>query len=202
MARGRFQQQQWEQRAEAIVEALERLCAARGFGAVTMDALADDVGISKATLYQHFDSKDALLAEMMKRHLDRFLAALASTADQPPVERLCAAVRVLMDGHLSPLQGLVIVGRDEALPVFYNTPVLVEKHEQTLAALTAIIEQGQAEGSITPDLDAFTIISAMLALSGVSVETGSGLVFRPVSTTLPDTANQMVKFFERAIRSY
>ena len=106
MARGRFQQQQWEQRAEAIVEALERLCAARGFGAVTMDALADDVGISKATLYQHFDSKDALLSEMMKRHLDRFLAALAGTADQPPVERLCAAVRVLMDGHLSPLQGL------------------------------------------------------------------------------------------------
>lgn len=201
MARGRYQQQQWEQRAEAIVEAMERLCAERGFGAVTMDALADEVGISKATLYQHFDSKDALLAELMMRHLDRFLASLEGSAGLPPVERLRAAMRVLMDEHVTPLQGMVIAERDETLPVFHNTPALVERHERSVAALTAIIEQGQSDGSITRDLDALTVIWAMLALSGVSVETGAGVVYCPVSTTLPGYADQMLKLFERAIRS-
>lgn len=201
MARGRFQQQQWEQRAEAIIEALERLSAEQGFGAVTMDALAHEVGISKATLYQHFDSKDALLADLMKRHLDRFLAAVESAADLPPVERLRAAMTVLMDGHLTPLQGLVIVGRDEALPVFYNTPALVERHKRAVATLTAIVEQGQAEGSIAPDLDAFAIIVAMLALSGVSVGAGAGMAYSPVSAALPNSTAQMLRFFERAIRS-
>lgn len=108
MARGRYRQQQWEQRAEAIVEAMERLCAERGFGAVTMDALADEVGISKATLYQHFDSKDALLAELMLRHLDRFLASLEGSADLPPVERLRAAMRVLM--ARAALAAFIVIG--------------------------------------------------------------------------------------------
>lgn len=201
MARGRFQQKQWEERAEAILNALERLSVEHGFGAVTMDALADDVGISKATLYQHFDSKDALLAELLKRHLDRFLVSLENTAVLPPVERLCMAMRVLIDGHLTPLQRLVAVGRDEALPVFQNTPVLVERHERTIAMLAAIVEQGQADGSITRELNASAIIGAMLTLSGGSMGTGAGASYRQVSAAVPEYEEQMVRFFERAIRS-
>jgi AcrR family transcriptional regulator len=201
MTRGRFQQKQWEQRAEAILHALERLSAEHGFGAVTMDALADEVGISKATLYQHFDSKDELLAELLKRHLDRFLASLESTADLPPIERLCAAMRMLMDGHLTPLQGLIVVGRDEALPVFYSTPALIERHNRTISTLAAIIEQGQADGSITRELDAPAVIGAMLALSSGSVGTGSGLSSRQFNEAIPGYEEQMVKFFERAVRS-
>ncbi|MCC6800059.1 MAG: TetR/AcrR family transcriptional regulator [Anaerolineae bacterium] len=199
-ARGRYQQVQWEQREEAILDALQALSAERGFSAVTMDALAEAVGISKATLYQHFDSKDALLAALLAQQIDRFGAWLADAAGRPPVEQLCHAMSALMGGHFTPLRGLVSVGRDEALPVFYNSPALVQRHEQILAALTAIIRQGQADGSIAPDLDPFVVISAMLALSSVSPGESSGSGYREAVAAHPGYADQMLALFERAIR--
>lgn len=101
-ARGRYQQLQWEQREEVILEALQTLSAERGFSAVTMDALAEAVGISKATLYQHFDSKDALLAALLTQQIDRFSAWLESAAARPPIEQLREAMRALMGGHFTP----------------------------------------------------------------------------------------------------
>lgn len=199
MVRGRFQQQQWEQREAAILAALEQLSAERGLSGLTMDALASEVGISKATLYQHFEGKDALLAALMVQQTDQFLASLQRGAGQPPVERLRAALRMLLDDQVSPLRGMVSAGRDEALPVFHNTPALVERHEQMIAALTAIIEQGQAEGSIAADLDARAVIGAMVALSSVSPGAEVGPGCRPAVTT-PGYSEQMVKLFERAIR--
>lgn len=199
-ARGRYQQLQWEQREEVILEALQTLSAERGFSAVTMDALAEAVGISKATLYQHFDSKDALLAALLAQQIDRFGAWLADAAGRPPVEQLCHAMSALMGGHFTPLRGLVSVGREEALPVFYNSPALVERHEQILTALTAIIHQGQADGSIAPDLDPFVVISAMLALSSVTLGESAGPGYRAALAAHPDYTDQMLALFERALR--
>ncbi|MCZ7679417.1 MAG: TetR/AcrR family transcriptional regulator [Sandaracinaceae bacterium] len=76
MPRGRYQQKQWDARHAAILEALEQLSDQRGFSNVTMDDLADQIGISKATLYQHFESKDAMLVELMASHEDAFIALL------------------------------------------------------------------------------------------------------------------------------
>ncbi|MBV9537552.1 MAG: TetR/AcrR family transcriptional regulator [Acidisphaera sp.] len=45
-----------------IVTAAERLFLAHGYGAVSMDAIARAAQVSKATLYAHFASKDALFA--------------------------------------------------------------------------------------------------------------------------------------------
>lgn len=198
--RGRYQQLQWEQREEAILEALRTLSAERGFSAVTMDTLADAVGISKATLYQHFNSKDALLAALLAQQIDRFNAWLESAGGRPPVEQLREAMRALMGGHFTPLRGLVSVGREEALPVFYNTPALIERHEQILAALAAIIRQGQADGSIAADLSPYVVISAMLALSGVTLEESAGPGYRAALAAHPDHTDQMLALFERAIR--
>ena len=37
----------------------------RGYSAVTMDGIANELGISKKTLYQHFSSKDALIRDVI-----------------------------------------------------------------------------------------------------------------------------------------
>ena len=50
----------------AIVDAATELFAARGYGAVSMDAIARAADVSKATLYAHFTSKDSLFAMIVK----------------------------------------------------------------------------------------------------------------------------------------
>ncbi len=50
---------------QAIVSAAAKLFMANGYGSVSMDAIARAAGVSKATLYAHFASKDALFATII-----------------------------------------------------------------------------------------------------------------------------------------
>jgi AcrR family transcriptional regulator len=49
-----------------FAEAAWRLGGARGFKGLTVRALADDLGVSPALLYSHFDDKAALVAELQR----------------------------------------------------------------------------------------------------------------------------------------
>ncbi len=49
----------------AVLDAAATLFVAHGYGAVSMDAVAREAGVSKATLYAHFASKDRLFATII-----------------------------------------------------------------------------------------------------------------------------------------
>jgi TetR/AcrR family transcriptional regulator, mexJK operon transcriptional repressor len=50
---------------QLVLEAATSLFMAHGYGAVSMDAIARVAGVSKATLYAHFSSKDQLFATII-----------------------------------------------------------------------------------------------------------------------------------------
>jgi AcrR family transcriptional regulator len=68
---------------ERILETTDRLFYGRGIRAVGVDTVAAEIGISKRTLYNHFPSKDALIAAYLAR---RFTPLPPS--DKPPVEQI------------------------------------------------------------------------------------------------------------------
>ncbi len=49
----------------AVLDAAAHLFIAQGYGAVSMEAIARAAGVSKATLYAHFGSKDQLFATII-----------------------------------------------------------------------------------------------------------------------------------------
>jgi TetR/AcrR family transcriptional repressor of mexJK operon len=49
----------------AVLDAAATLFMAQGYGAVSMDSIAREAGVSKATLYAHFTSKDRLFATII-----------------------------------------------------------------------------------------------------------------------------------------
>lgn len=51
-------------RKEEIIRATLELAAAKGLGAVSMQMIADKVGITKASLYNHFSSRDEIVKAM------------------------------------------------------------------------------------------------------------------------------------------
>ena len=66
-----------------------------GFAALTMQALAEDVGIATGSLYRHFNNKGELAAEVFARASQREVDALALALRAPgaPPARLAAGVR-------------------------------------------------------------------------------------------------------------
>jgi TetR/AcrR family transcriptional regulator, regulator of autoinduction and epiphytic fitness len=89
-----FKQQMLQAREEAIVQTVNRLLAEKGFDLMTVDEVAAEVGIAKASLYKHFPSKEDLATAAMVRALERTHAFLDSLpASAPPAEQLRTVAR-------------------------------------------------------------------------------------------------------------
>jgi TetR/AcrR family transcriptional repressor of mexJK operon len=61
-------------KAEGILAAAKRSFLAAGFGAVSMDAIAREAGVSKATVYAHFAGKEELFGAVVGRECEGYLA--------------------------------------------------------------------------------------------------------------------------------
>ncbi|MEY4429950.1 MAG: hypothetical protein RLZZ182_2639 [Pseudomonadota bacterium] len=104
MAKVSFKQQVLLAREQAIIESASRFLAEKGFESMTVDEVAADVGIAKASLYKHFASKEALAAAAMTRFLQRVQAELATVKALPeasPLQRLQAITRWTMAAQLA-----------------------------------------------------------------------------------------------------
>lgn len=77
-----FKKQQFEAREEAILDAVNRLLSEKGYDLMTMDDVADAVGVAKGSLYKHFSSKEKLAAAVMTRLLGQTIDVL----DRMPAE--------------------------------------------------------------------------------------------------------------------
>jgi TetR/AcrR family transcriptional regulator, cholesterol catabolism regulator len=84
---------------EQILEAAAKVLARRGYAATTLGEIAEEVGSAGAgSLYYHFDSRDELIEELLRRGVDvafenarRAVASLPASAS--PLDRLQAALR-------------------------------------------------------------------------------------------------------------
>ena len=81
---------------ERILETADRLFYLQGIRAVGVDTIAAEIGISKRTLYNHFPSKDELIAAYLERRFTR-----APASDKPPVEQILGTFDRLERGFAS-----------------------------------------------------------------------------------------------------
>jgi AcrR family transcriptional regulator len=166
MARLSFREQVLRVREDAIVSAVNRLLADKGFDLMTVDEVAADVGIAKASLYKHFASKEALAAAAMVRLLQRTLAFVdqqAACADASAFQRIEAVVRWALELQLAgempavPSQNSSL--RAELLANKAYLDLLLEVSER----LGAWIERAQADGDIDPDLPPEVVLYTVYA---------------------------------------
>jgi len=71
-----------------ILNSAQRLIQTRSFEGFSFQDIADEVGIRKASLYHHFDSKDAVAIGVLKRGADWVTGQLDATKELAPPERL------------------------------------------------------------------------------------------------------------------
>jgi len=85
---------------DAVVDAVERLFAAGGIDAVTIERTAAELGVSRATLYRSVPSKADLLGlHFVRRNEELYRAARQATAARgaTPRERLIGLIRVQIE---------------------------------------------------------------------------------------------------------
>lgn len=103
MARISYKEQVQRVREEAIVEAVNRLLASKGYDSMTVDEVAAEAGMAKASVYKHFASKEELAGAAMVRALDRALAfvdELRGHPEVPALDQLKAVARWAMQSQL------------------------------------------------------------------------------------------------------
>ncbi|MEN9630279.1 MAG: hypothetical protein RJA10_3507 [Pseudomonadota bacterium] len=166
MARGSFREQVLRVREDAIIASVNRLLAEKGFDQMTVDEVAADVGIAKASLYKHFASKEALAAAAMVRVLERgaqLLAEQAARADAKAVDRLRAVARWALErqlrGEMPTLPSQNSTLRAELLASKAYVDLLMRASDE----LGEWIGQAQSDGDIDPSLPPEVVLYTIFA---------------------------------------
>ncbi len=166
MAKVSFKQQVLLAREQAIIESAARFLAEKGFESMTVDEVAADVGIAKASLYKHFASKEALAAAAMTRFMQRVqteLAAIKGLDGATPLQRLEAITRWTMTSQLAgevpslPSENSAL--RTALVGDMVYMGLLIEVSE----TLGAWITQAQADGvlsrAVPPEVILYTLFA-------------------------------------------
>lgn len=90
------------ERERRIIEAALKVFSETGYSGATMDAVAVEAGLSKPTLYQYFQSKEALFSAMMMDERDHMLAVFEHPTPEGMVSDLLAFAWDYADTVLRP----------------------------------------------------------------------------------------------------
>ena len=95
---------QTNSKAESILAAAKRSFLTAGFGAVSMDTIAREAGVSKATVYAHFAGKEELFGAVIDRECERYFARFSAGELDPSDARASLTVlgRRFLELLLSP----------------------------------------------------------------------------------------------------
>ena len=161
-----FKQQQLIVRENAIVDATNNLLAKKGFEMMTMDEVAAEVGIAKASLYRHFPSKEALAAAAMIRLLENTLAFVRGlSSEQAAFDQLRSilqwALEIRMKGGLPTLPTENTSLRETLL----NNTRYINRLMDLNELMGQLIERAKSDGTIRKDLPTEVVLFTIYARS-------------------------------------
>ena len=159
-----FRQQMHIAREDAIVAAVNRLLAEKGFEAMTVDEVAVEVGIAKASLYKHFPSKEDLAAAAMVRVMQRaqaFLDSLDTT--RAPLDLLKAVARWTMEVQLAGEMPSLPSENSSLRATLTTSKPYVDGLMDVSERLGGWIQAAQANGSLNPTLPPIAVLDTLYA---------------------------------------
>lgn len=89
-----------EQTVEAIVAAATRVLIKDGAPGFTTNKVAERAGVSIGSLYQYFPNKEAILAELVRRHLADLERGINDIADRAMTAPLADVVYALIEDNV------------------------------------------------------------------------------------------------------
>lgn len=152
-------------REEAILDAAHERIADASYDTVTMDEIAAQVGISKATLYQHFASKEELMARVIGRAIrrtERYLDELPEALS--PIERLEATVAYVIEQRFAGAQSSGGSGTRSILhPHLRHHSGLMQEHDALVERLERLVREAKEAGEIEARFPSALVVRVLLS---------------------------------------
>lgn len=121
-----------EERRAGILDAALAVFSARGYHASSIDDIAREAGISKALIYEHFDSKQGLYGDLLEQNANELFERLASSLAGVEVESGAARLAAGLDAFFA-----FVEERRDAWRILFRDV----SDPETSAALDRIVEQ-------------------------------------------------------------
>src|SRR6202022_2132443 len=157
-------------RRDAFLDVAQRLIQTKGYEAMSVQDVLNELEASKGAFYHYFDSKQALLEAVVERFADSALADLAPVLNDPKLpalrklERFFAGIARRKAEHKDLMLAIIEVWNSDG-----NAIVREKLRRLTVSRmvplLSAVIQQGINEGvfrAASPDETATVFVSLML----------------------------------------
>ena len=144
-------------RQHQIIEAARNLIAAKGMDGVTIDAIAEEVGLTEGAIYRHFTSKHQILS-LLVEDIERNLLDTVESAQTEGASAVDSLEHIL-EAHLSDVEGhravsFVVIAEAMGFDGTTLAPKVSLMFTRYLELIQAVLDRGIREGSIRPDINA------------------------------------------------
>jgi TetR/AcrR family transcriptional regulator, mexCD-oprJ operon repressor len=147
-----------ERNVEAILDAAERVLARRE--PLTISSVAAESGLSRVTVYAHFDDRTALLAAAVERAVARWTAAAERIEpDRGPADD---ALRRLLEMGWEEVSRSAHIA--DAAAAELSAETRHASHAGGVELMRRLVARGRAEGAFRTDVPAEWLVSAVFAL--------------------------------------
>lgn len=154
-------------RREQIAEVAATLLAEQGLKGLNMAAVAKRVGIVTSAIYRHFRTRDEVVFAALDITTDRLIGSVSAVCEETtdPIERL----RLLL------MRQADMIVQNKAYPRVFSADEIFRGHPERrqklydsltkyVAKISSVIHQGQLDGQIRTDVDAWTLALMFVGL--------------------------------------
>ena len=186
-------------RRRQIIDAARDLITSTGMESLTIDAIAEAVGMTEGAIYRHFVSKSAILSLLIDDIEETLLSTLrgARVDGAPAMEDL----ERILEAHLNDVEGrgavsFIIIAEATGFDGIglHGRVALMLTHY--LEFLQEVLEDGKREGSIRPDVD---VQAGATAFLGLIQSTATLWALNRYLPRLAERRTQMWHIFKRGV---
>ncbi len=156
-------------RRDEILKTATDLFSEKGYHELTMEEIAEEIGVSKGTIYNYFSSKENLYLEILKESFEAIEALLQKEIENsdPAPLKLRKLLATIFTFYRQNLKVLRILSRDETHLLREHFELTEKWRMRRVRLYEKIIEKGIDEGSFVrqnPRLRALMLYGAVGAV--------------------------------------
>jgi len=143
-----------EDKRTRILDAAIRVFAEHGYHGARVGDIAEDAGVAHGLLYHYFASKDEVLRTIFVENWGELIGRFRAVedSDEPAPEKLEGIAKILLRTWRNDPALVTVMVREVARSQQLHAQV--EDVREAFAIVQRVIEAGQVEGTVRPDVDA------------------------------------------------